>query len=144
MSYGGEERAQIFLGTLGVELPVFNRNQAERGVARARAAQSRIELESLERRVAQEVELALARRRAAQAAVEAVSGEVLRAADANLELAREGFRDGQLDFLQLLLIRRETLDTRRGRIQVLEELNRADAQLDQVLGSLASTVTQRP
>lgn len=136
VSYGGEERAQLFLGTLSVDLPFFNRNQAQRGVARARASQSRITLESLERRVAQEVELALARRQAAQAAVDAVNGDVLRAAESNLELASEGYRAGQLDFLQLLLIRRETLDIRRGRIEVLEELNRADALLDQVLGTV--------
>lgn len=143
-SYSSEEGAQIVQGTLSLDLPLFNRNQEGKGVARERVSQTRLALEALERRVAQEVELALAGRLAAQAALDTVSGDVLRAAESNLELANEGYRAGQLDFLQLLLIRRSTLDARREHIQALEELTRAEAQLALVLGTVPTALEPTP
>lgn len=133
-SYGTEEGAHIVQGTLAWEVPLFNRNQAAQALARGRVSQSRLSLQALEQRVTQEVELALARVRAARAAADAFGAEVLRAAESSVELANEGYRAGQLDFLQLLLIRRDALDARRGHVEALEELNAAAAQLDQALG----------
>ncbi|MFY0523432.1 TolC family protein [Archangium gephyra] len=133
-SYNREEDAHIVQGTLGLSLPLFNRNQAERGATRARVTQAQLALEALERRVTQEVQLAAARYRVAREAWEAFTGGVLQAARENAELATEGYRAGQLDFLQLLLIRREALEARRGYIEALEELNAAEAELERVVG----------
>jgi cobalt-zinc-cadmium efflux system outer membrane protein len=131
-----EERSQMFLGTFGMPLPLFNRNQAERGVTAARVSQAERALEAVERRVQQEVRLAISRRAAAVAAVEAYGGEAAQALQENLRLGYEAYRSGKLDFLQLMLIRRETLEARRSQIDTLEELNNAAAQLRRVLGSI--------
>ena len=52
-----------------------------------------------------------------------------------MELGTESYRAGKIDFLQLLLIRRQTLEARNEHINVLEELTAAQAQLDRSTGS---------
>ncbi|NOK02335.1 MULTISPECIES: TolC family protein [Myxococcus] len=136
LAYGREENDTIIQGTLNIDLPVFNRNQAERGasVARERRAQQR--LAATERFVRAEVELALSRYQSAQAAAELFDAEVLAALQENLNLVTEAYRAGKVDSLQLLIIRREALDGRRGYIEALEELNAAHAQFLKVMGTL--------
>ena len=51
-------------------------------------------------------------------------------------IAAAGVTNGKLDFAQLLLFRRETIEARRGYIEALDELNRAEAQLSRTLGRL--------
>jgi cobalt-zinc-cadmium efflux system outer membrane protein len=135
-SYSREEGAHIIQGTLGIELPVFNRNQAARGVSAARVAQAEALLGATEQAVRSEVGLALERHQAARAAAEVYSEEVLAALQQNLELVNEAYRAGKVDFLELLVIRREALDARGGLIETLEELNTAEAQLQRALGRI--------
>lgn len=138
LAYGREENDTIFQGTLSIDLPVFNRNQAGRGtsVARERRAQQR--LAATERFVRAEVELALNRYQSAQAAAELFDAEVLAALQENLKLVTEAYRAGKVDSLQVLIIRREALDGRRDYIEALEELNAAQAQLLRAMGAMAS------
>lgn len=131
-----EERSQMLIGTVGMPLPVFNRNQAARGASAARVTQAERALEAVERRVRQEVRLALSRRAAAVAAAEAYAGAAAQALQENLRLGYEAYRSGKLDYLQLMLIRRETIEARRSQIDTLEELNNADAQLRRAVGSI--------
>lgn len=134
VSVAREEGADIVLGTLAFELPVFARNQAERGVATARVQQARDALAALERRAAQEVRLASERVRAARSTVAAFDATTAAAFAENLELATRAYEAGQLDFVRHQLLRREALDARRDRIDALEALNRAEAQLARALG----------
>ncbi len=127
---------QILQGTLGISLPLFQRNQAARGISAARVAQAERTLQALERAVRLEVRLSIERLSAAQAAVEADSGGVLAALEENLALVNEAYRAGKVDFFELLIIRREALDARRASIEALEELNAARAQLKRVVGSM--------
>ncbi|MCP3064177.1 TolC family protein [Myxococcus sp. K38C18041901] len=136
VSYGREEDSTILQGTLGIDLPLFDRNQAARGVSSARERQARQNLAALERFARTEVELAFNRLQTAQAAADVFGGDVLSALQENLSLVTEAYRAGKVDFLQLLIIRREALDARRGYIEALEELNSAKAQLLKALGSI--------
>ncbi len=136
VSYSREEDANIVQGTLGIDLPVFNQNQAGRGESSARQRQAEQTLAATERFARAEVELALNRYRTAQDAAHVLGGDVLDALQENLKLVTEAYRAGKVDFLQLLIIRREALDARRGYIEALEELNAADAQLKMVVGTL--------
>jgi cobalt-zinc-cadmium efflux system outer membrane protein len=135
ISYNREEGADIVQATISVPLPISDRNQAARGVTGAGLAQARLALQSLERSVEQEVGLALARCKASRAAMESYRGEIVRAAQANLALANEGYRAGKIDFLQLLLIRREALAARRAASESLQEWNAAEAQMMRVTGN---------
>lgn len=136
LAYNREVDDHIVQATVSVPLPIFDRNQAARGVSAARLTRARLELELLERGLSQQVQLALARCRAAALAAGSYDREVLEAARQNLDLAREGYRAGKIDFLQLLVIRREALDARRGAIESREERNVADAQLLRVTGGI--------
>ena len=135
VSFGKEESAQIVLGVLSMEIPLFDRNQTARGVSRVRAQQAEQAVAALEQRIAQEVELSVERVRTARETVEAFGGDALRALEENEALVTRGYEAGELDFLQLLLMRREMLDARREYIEALAELHSAEAQLDRVLGA---------
>lgn len=128
----GEEDA--ILGTLSFDLPLVNRNQAGRGVAGARFVQAQRALEAAERRVSQEVRLALARLEAARDAARAFEGEVVRAMEENLRLVATAYQAGKIGLFELLVLRRDALDARRGRIRAQEDLVSAEAQLLRALG----------
>jgi cobalt-zinc-cadmium efflux system outer membrane protein len=134
VSIAREENASIILGTLSFEIPLFARHQAERGVASARVQQARVALAALERRTAQEVRLAAERVRASRRVLDAFDPEATAALAENLALVTRAYEAGQIDFVRYQLLRREALDARRDRIDALEALNRAEAQLERALG----------
>lgn len=136
VGYEQEGDEQVIQGLLGVELPVFDRNQAERGTAAARLSQAKIRLDALERRIPREVTSALERLEAARAAVQVFREGVSEAAQHSVDLVQEGYRAGKLDLFQLLLIQRNALESRRGYIAALEELAAAAAELDRTLGRI--------
>jgi cobalt-zinc-cadmium efflux system outer membrane protein len=135
-SYSREEESDttIVQGVVTFDLPFFNRNKAARGVAAARVSQLETALQATDRRIRQEVASALARVRAARTSAEGYATDVIKAMQENMELSTESYRAGKIDFLQLLVIRRQTLEARREHIDVLEELNTARAQLHRALG----------
>jgi cobalt-zinc-cadmium efflux system outer membrane protein len=133
--YSREEDAHILQATLGIDLPIFNRNQTARGVSSARVVQAQAALEAATRLVEREVRLAAMRLAAAQEAAGDFAGGVLPAAQENMELLQAAYAAGKVDFLQLLLVRRDTLEVRRDYIEALEELNNARAQLSKARGS---------
>lgn len=136
VTYGQEEAARIVQGTLAFELPVFNQNQARRGVAAARVTQAERSLEALQRQVSAQVRVAVARYQAASGAVQAYAGEASAAVAENLELINEAYRAGKVDFTQLLVVRRQALEERQAAVDVREELGLADAQLKRAIGSV--------
>lgn len=132
--YARDEDVPVVQALVSIDLALFNRNDAARAEAEVRVRQAAVALQSAERRAAQEVELARARYVAAERALEGYEGPVVEAASENVNLATEGYRDGKLSFLELLVVRRGSLEVRAGYIEALEELNAAYAGLRRVLG----------
>jgi cobalt-zinc-cadmium efflux system outer membrane protein len=126
-------------GTLALDLPLFARNQAAKQGTRARALQAERVVAALEREVAQEVALAVSGVRAARATLDGFTGDVLKALDENVALVNQGYEAGKIDFLELILIRRQILEARRDYIETLEELNRAESELDRTVGVIPPT-----
>lgn len=139
VSYTREQESdtRIFQGLVSIDLPLFNRNQAARGIAAARITQLETERDATSRRVRQDVSTALARLQAARAAAGFYADDVVKAMLENMELGTESYRAGKIDFLQLLFIRRQALEARREHIDVLEELNAALNQLDRAVGKVS-------
>jgi cobalt-zinc-cadmium efflux system outer membrane protein len=133
-AFSHEEGADIVQGLVGVDLPTFNRNQAGRGAASARVLQADQALQAVRRRAEQEVRLADLRLRAAEQVSSAYASEVVSAMRENLDLGNRAYQAGQIDFTQLLLIRRESLEAQRGYVDALEELNSARSELDRAVG----------
>jgi len=133
--YSREEGADIVLGTLTFDLPLFNRNQAGRGVASARRARALAELAAAERRVREDVFLAVARVDTAREAALAFEGDALAGAEANVTLATRAYEAGKIGLAELLLIRRSAVEARRDHLEALEELADAEAALARAVGS---------
>jgi cobalt-zinc-cadmium efflux system outer membrane protein len=133
--YTHEEGAHLILGTVSLELPFFERNQLERAESSGRAERAAIAYHAVDKQLARELALAERQYAAAKRATNAYAGAVLRAIEENFWLATEAYRAGKFDFIQLTLVRRETLDARRGYIESLEALNLAEAELLRAIGA---------
>ena len=133
--FAREERADILLGTLSFDLPIFNRNQAARGVASARANQAATELAAAMRRADQDVRLAAERLAAAMEAAHAFEGEVVVGAEENLTLSTRAYEAGKIGLAELLLMRRSAMEARREHIEALTDLAEAEAELARAVGS---------
>jgi outer membrane protein, heavy metal efflux system len=136
LRYSREEGDQIVLGGMTVTLPMFSKGQEQRAVGSARAARLRAEVEAGRARVQLEVRAgfeALSRR---LAAVQVLESEAVPGLDENEQLAARSFEVGQLGLPDLLLIRRELLDTRFQYLDALLEAALAKVDFDASAGML--------
>jgi len=130
-----EEGADVVVGTIAFDLPVWNRNPAGRGAASARLARAESELGAVERRVREEVVLAARRVEAAREAARAFDVDVVGAMKENLALTTQAYQSGKLDLVQVLLIRRSAIEARRGEVEALAALAEAEAELARASGA---------
>jgi len=128
--YEREAGDQVLLGGLRLTFPVFSKGQELRAVGSARAARLRAELEAARARVQLEVRAAFDAYRRRLAAVGVLQTEALPGLDENETLMTRSFDVGQLGLPELLLIRREILDTRFQYLDALLEAALARIELD--------------
>ncbi|MCK6548328.1 TolC family protein [Myxococcota bacterium] len=135
-TYAREEDDHIVAGTLSVTLPVFERGQGLRAESSARAARIALELEAARRTVHEEVRSAFAIHAERVAAVEAFEGEAVAALDAAERGAERAYEAGHLSLAELLVLRRELLESRRTRLERLYEAELARVELEAAAGAL--------
>ncbi|HKV08640.1 MAG TPA: TolC family protein, partial [Thermoanaerobaculia bacterium] len=133
---GREEGAEIVTAGVVVSLPVHNRGQETIAVGEARAAALRQALAAA--RAAAEAEVrgrysALTRR---LEAVRELEQTALPALDDNESLAVKSFEAGEIDLGELLLIRREILETRLTYLDRLLEASLTRFELEAAAGAL--------
>jgi cobalt-zinc-cadmium efflux system outer membrane protein len=128
--YSREEGDQILLGGMTVTLPFFSKGQELSAVSAARAARLRAELDAARTRVRLEVQSAFEAYSRRLAAVRVLETEAIPGLDENETLTTRGFEVGQLGLPELLLIRREILDTRSQYLDALLEAALARIDLD--------------
>jgi len=118
-SFGGEvgERKTILGLSLGIELPIFDRNQQAIAEATQRREEIRTKYESAAHRVLTAIERARATLVLAAAQHRVLRDEVLPAASANIEIAKQSLAAGVAGALQLLDAERSF---RQVQIEVLE------------------------
>jgi cobalt-zinc-cadmium efflux system outer membrane protein len=136
MRYSREEGDQIVLGGMTVTLPAFSRGQQQRAIASARAARLRTELDAERARIETEVRTAAAALTRRIAAVRVLETEAIPGLDDNEQLSTRSFEVGQIGLPELLLIRREILDTRSHYLDALLEAALARTDLDASAGVL--------
>ena len=110
--YEKEVDETAWLGTLSVPLPVFSRGQEAKVTGEARVRRLRTLLEAARRTRDVQVEAARIRDTRRQQALEVLEKEALPLLDENESLARRSYEAGEMDLAGLLLVRRETLETR--------------------------------
>ncbi len=134
--YSREEGDQIVLGGMTVTLPVFSKGQEQRAVSSARTARLRAELDAARTRVHLEVRAAFDAYGRRLSAVRVLEADAIPGLDENEQLTTRSFEVGQLGLPELLLIRREFLDTRSQYLDALLEAALARIDLDASAGIL--------
>lgn len=131
-----EEGAEIVTAGIVVTLPIHNRGQETVAVGQARATALRQALDAARAAAAAEVRgrhAALARQLAAVRELETMA---LPALDDNESLALKSFEAGEIDLGELLLIRREILETRLSYLDHLLDAARTRFELEAAAGAL--------
>jgi cobalt-zinc-cadmium efflux system outer membrane protein len=131
-----EERADIVTAGVVVTLPIHNRGQEAVAVGQARASALRQALATA--RAAADAQLrgryaALERQ---LAAVQELESTALPALDDNESLAQKSFEAGEIDLGELLLIRREILETRLAYLERLLDVSLTRFELEAAAGVL--------
>jgi cobalt-zinc-cadmium efflux system outer membrane protein len=134
--YEREEGDDLVLGAVRLTLPLFDRGQNVRAEARARAHRLELELEAARRDVRREVSTSWEIYLQQKAAVEELEKNGLRVLDENETLSRESYEAGQISLAELLLVRREILETRSDYLSHLLETAIAAADLEASAGVL--------
>jgi cobalt-zinc-cadmium efflux system outer membrane protein len=134
--YAREEGDQIVLGGVTVTLPVFSKGQEFQAVGSARAARLRAELDAARTRVDIDVRSAFEAYSRRMAAIRVLETDAIPGLDENVTLTTRSFEVGQLGLPELLLIRREILDTRFQYLDALLEAALARIDLDASAGVL--------
>ena len=131
-----EEGHRAVLGELTITLPVFSQGQELRATGSARASRLRLELETTRAVVESEVRSLYAAYAAREGALNAFEQEAMPGVDENEALARRSFEVGQINLPELLLIRRELVDTRLEYLSRLLEVAEGVIEQDATAGVL--------
>jgi cobalt-zinc-cadmium efflux system outer membrane protein len=134
--YSREGGDQVVLGGITVALPLYSKGQEQRAAGSARAARLRAELDLARARVQAEVRTAFDAHARRLAAVQVLETEAVVGLDENEQLTTRSFEVGHLGLPDLLLIRREILETRFQYVDALLEAVLARTDLDAIAGML--------
>lgn len=135
-TYARNEGTDVYLGTLSIPLPLRNRNQGARRVARAELHKTEIAERAIATQVEREVRAAYRSYVAARAAVEAFDRDVFGKLDENLALAGRSFTSGKISLVEVNVLRRELIETRNAYLDALTEAVEARAALERSAGAL--------
>jgi cobalt-zinc-cadmium efflux system outer membrane protein len=134
--YQREEGDNIILGGLTLSLPMFSKGQEPIAAGLARASRLRAELSAVRIRIGIEVQAALHAYDSRAEAVRILERDALPGLDESVTLATRSFEVGQIGLAELLLIRREIIDTRTQYVDALLEAALARIELDARAGVL--------
>jgi cobalt-zinc-cadmium efflux system outer membrane protein len=126
--------------TLGVELPVFDQNQAQIAKASYLAQQAGKTLDALERELTQDTHVTYERAHSAWENTRFYQQRLLPLREGGLELAREAYRYGRASILQVLDAERRLLEARAGYLEALQTSSTALVDLERVIGQPAARI----
>lgn len=130
-----DEGTDFIIGpSIGLELPIFDQNQAQIAVADYAYFQAAKMLDALVREVTQETRLAHARAQTAWDTARFYRDRLLPLRETNLELARDAYGAGKASFLSVLEAQRTLLEARAGYVGALEASAVALPELERVTG----------
>lgn len=127
--------------SLGVSLPLFNRNQGQGDRLRAEIAGAEQLRRAAELRVRTEVETALLLYESAEREVSLLEAELLGPIRENQRLLATAYREGKLDLSSLLLLRNQLLDAEMSYWDAWERRGRARTELESATGTILDGVS---
>lgn len=126
--------------TFGVELPLWDQNQAQIARAERLVQQTALLRDALLVDAAQDIHSRLARVRTAAENARIYRDEQLPVAQRSAQLSREAYRAGQLSFLSVLEAERNLLAARSGYLAALEAAALATVEVERVTGRPAAAL----
>lgn len=130
-----DNRQHTILGTLSMTLPIFDHEQGLSAQAEAKAKRAIVELAAKKRQVASELDTAARVAEKRRAASEAFTLEKDEPTFAdNVKLAMRGYEAGETSLGEVLLVRRELIDTEGARLDRLLEIRSAEIELQFAAG----------
>jgi cobalt-zinc-cadmium efflux system outer membrane protein len=136
LAFEREEQDNIVLGGLTITLPAFQRGQGTLAAGVARGARARLELDVARQTALSELETAYAVYQQHATLAGTFASEAVPSLDDNLDLARRSYEAGELNLRELLLIRRDALDTRRAIVDHRLDAARSRVAVDFLAGVL--------
>lgn len=129
---GAEEIAGV---GISLPIPLFRRNQA--GIGSAKAEMRRADAHRLftEASVEQEIEVAWLRLEAAREELDVFDADILAQVEENLKLLQASLAAGKSNLLEVLVVQRRLVDTRREYLDALAAAGSADAEIARLLGA---------
>lgn len=127
--------------SLGVSLPLFNRNQGQGVRRRAEIAEVEQLRRATELRVRTEVENALLLYESGEREVSLLEAELLGPIRENQRLLDTAYREGKLDLSSLLLLRNQLLDAELSYWDAWERRERAKTGLESATGAILEGMT---
>lgn len=126
----------------GAPIPVFNDNSGNISAAYADFCRATHEVKRIEMAIKSRLARAAQEYDSALAAVRKYEGQILPDAQNTLDLSEQSYEAGQLDFLQVLIVRKTFFDARIQSIQAQGDLAQAQSKIDGLLltGGLDATV----
>ncbi len=139
------ESVNTLLGpTVGLELPLFDQNQAQVARAEYEFLQARWLVDAIERELALEAWTAHQRSSAAFENSRFLRNDLVPLRENGLELAREGYRAGGATILAVLEAQRTLLQARDSYVETLAEASLAEIALERVAGLPLSRIRAEP
>jgi cobalt-zinc-cadmium efflux system outer membrane protein len=139
VNVGGVRDAEDRTGpALGVELPLFDQNQAQIAKAVYLSQQAGKQLEALVQELTQDTRATYARARNAWETTRFYQQQLLPLREGSLELSREAYRYGRASVLQVLDAERRLLEARAGYLEALQTSSTALVDLERVTGQPAA------
>jgi cobalt-zinc-cadmium efflux system outer membrane protein len=125
-------------------LPLWNRNQGGIAKAQAELTAAQRRLNAVEQRLQHELATQFQQYEMALARADAIKGEILNRAQTNLDLATEGYRAGELGFLEFLTMQRTYFQANLEYLSALSDLSRSVQMLNGLMLAGSFEPTQSP
>jgi cobalt-zinc-cadmium efflux system outer membrane protein len=117
INYEREASDTIVLAGLTVTLPAFQRGQGTLAAGLARASRIRLELSLFREQALAELRAAFSLHEAQRRIADAFVRDAMASVADNESLGQRSFDAGEIDLMDLLLIRRDAIDTRRSAVE---------------------------
>ncbi len=132
--YDRDERKNVFGVEFSIPIPFFDRKQAERQEAAARAQQAKIRHTGLQRTIRKEIEEAYSNLSSALGELTLFRTEILTKALENLSLLNLAFREGKIGFFDVRLAQKDTLEPQFSYLDAQLKTQIAINAMDRVTG----------
>ena len=126
---------EFFGGSIGMSLPLWNRNQGPLAILAAAERALELEMRLLKTRIRNEVAVAQRKLLLLRSQVEDFQRTALPPAERNLDLLRRGWQAGKFDLFRVITASRELAETRLRYLDMLEALWSATIELERAIGA---------